>query len=190
MPQFWGCGSVLAPGSSTWAFVQQSRRVFFGIIMIEIDDLIYNPKTGDFYRKHKKFWKKAGSKNKILGYVQIGFKGKTYYAHRLAWFCVHGEWPKDEIDHIDHNRSNNCWNNLRSVSRTENKRNLNLNSNNTSGQTGVYRLGSSWVSQINDGEKTIHIGSFQSKCDAIKARREAEIIYNYHENHGKSLEVT
>lgn len=43
--------------------------------------------------------------------------------HRLIWFIVYGEWPKQQIDHIDGNPSNNSILNLRDVSHTDNMNN-------------------------------------------------------------------
>lgn len=50
--------------------------------------------------------------------------GHVVYAHRLAWFYVHGVWPTNEIDHINRNKSDNRIENLRDVTRTVNQRNL------------------------------------------------------------------
>lgn len=54
---------------------------------------------------------------------QIGIDKHKYYCHRLAWFYMTGEWPSEEIDHIDGNTLNNTWANLRKASRQENSYN-------------------------------------------------------------------
>lgn len=43
-----------------------------------------------------------------------------YFAHRLAWLIYYGTWPKDQIDHIDGDRSNNRIANLREATHDEN----------------------------------------------------------------------
>lgn len=53
--------------------------------------------------------------------------------HRMAWFYVHGEWPKGQIDHINHDRKDNRIANLRVVDNTENHRNRPLQSSNKTG---------------------------------------------------------
>lgn len=56
-------------------------------------------------------------------YVTVAYKGSSYKAHRLAWLLTFGEWPKDEIDHIDGDRSNNRLGNLRDVPHRVNQMN-------------------------------------------------------------------
>ena len=102
--------------------------------------LDYNPETGIFVwrerpvehfktKHHGKTWNTRFS-NKITGtskdkggYCLLGIDQKTYKAHRLAWFYVHKQWPKNQIDHVDGIRHNNKINNLREATRFENNRN-------------------------------------------------------------------
>lgn len=89
--------------------------------------LSYDPATGDFIWIGKtgtatRLGSKAGRIDK-LGYIGIGIKNRKYAAHRLAWLWMTGDWPSGQIDHIDRNRGNNCWTNLRDVSASVNCRN-------------------------------------------------------------------
>ncbi len=98
---------------------------------------------------------------------------------------MEGEWPQ-EVDHIDHVKLNNIWRNLRSVSSTDNGRNASLSKNNTSGHNGIYwhKQNSKWVAEIMVDREKISLGSYLNLSGAIKARREADIKYNFHTNHG------
>jgi len=64
----------------------------------------------------------AGSINDF-GYRVIRIDGQLYRAHRLVWFYVHGEWPKNYIDHINGNPDDNRLDNLRDVTTAENIQN-------------------------------------------------------------------
>lgn len=57
------------------------------------------------------------------GYWQIRLNKICYRAHRLAWFVTYGEWPDDEIDHINGNPLDNRIENLRIVDRAGNSQN-------------------------------------------------------------------
>ena len=103
------------------------------------------------------------------------FNKQTIRLHQLICPCESGY----EIDHIDRNRLNNLTNNLRPVNHSENNHNKNLNSNNTSGYTGV-----SWNKNINKWESYICVNNVHMKLgyynelnDAIRARQEAENKY-------------
>jgi hypothetical protein len=97
--------------------------------------LHYNPETGKFTWKARvgnKWWntKFAGEvAGSILsnGYRQITIDGNSYGAARLAWLYVHGEWPKNEIDHINRVRDDDRLVNLRDVTSTENQNNRSNN---------------------------------------------------------------
>lgn len=49
-----------------------------------------------------------------LGYRQVKVDGTIYRVHRLIWKLVTGEDPGNlSVDHIDGNKLNNAWENLR-----------------------------------------------------------------------------
>ena len=89
--------------------------------------LDYNPETGDFT------WRKttggrlggtvAGAIAKNAGYTQIRVDRRKYFAHRLAFLWMTGEWPEDMVDHINRNRADNRWCNLREANRSLNNLN-------------------------------------------------------------------
>lgn len=120
------------------------------------------------------------------GYLKGAFNGENFYAHRIIFKLVYGIEP-DDIDHDDGVRSNNRLKNLIDKNRSGNLKNRCLSSNNTSGFHGVSwnkRLGYWGASIYHEGKKK-HLGWFKYKQDAVIARKEAEIKYNYHPNHGR-----
>ena len=120
------------------------------------------------------------------GYSKIKIKGKLYFAHRLAWFYVYGSFPKGHIDHINHNTLDNRIDNLRDVSRRENMSNTLRRKDNKSGFTGVTRnkKRNKWIVQIKVNGHAKYLGSFNYLHDAISVRKQANIKYGFHENHG------
>jgi hypothetical protein len=89
--------------------------------------LIYDPDTGIFRRRIACGIAVAGSTPgniNAMGYLDISIGCKRYYAHRLAWLYVYGEWPSLEIDHINCDRLDNRISNLRDVTHHQNMNNL------------------------------------------------------------------
>ena len=145
--------------------------------------LHYEPETGIFTRKVStspriKVGDAAGCPGGH-GYLQIRVQNRKYLAHRLAWLYVYGEWPKDQLDHINRNRSDNRIANLREVTNKQNMQNASKSSRNTSGHPGAYWLkqSSKWVAKITHNYKLIHLGCFNTIEEAIAARKAAEKIY-------------
>lgn len=121
------------------------------------------------------------------GYRAGAIFGRRESAHRVAWAIAHGRWPNC-IDHINGNAADNRLVNLRDAGRAGNQRNLKLNARNSSGSPGVVwdegRM--RWRAEIGDSGKTVHLGRFASKQDAIAARQVAERELGYHPNHGRA----
>ena len=124
------------------------------------------------------------------GYLRVMVNKKHYPLHRLAWIYIHGELP-NKIDHINHNRSDNRIVNLRSVTTTVNKRNSSLYSTNTSGQCGVSwcKQTDRWRSGIVIDGKHKCLGRFTDFSEAVNARKNAEVLYGFHANHGSEKEI-
>jgi len=123
----------------------------------------------------------APDKSKRTFYIRIGLNSKKYRAHRLAWLYQYGELPKNQIDHIDGDGTNNKISNLRDVTQSENQRNSRLPLNNTSGVKGVTWLKSrqKWVAHLQLNGRKKHLGCFDTVEDAEKARKDAELKLGY-----------
>jgi hypothetical protein len=104
------------------------------------------------------------------GYLSVGFEGKVYFAHRLAWRITYGAWPAAHIDHINGIKTDNRIANLRDVDRFTNLQNQRKpTSRNTSGWLGVRCAGSRFVAQIRHQGTTKYIGCFGSGEEAHAA---------------------
>ena len=150
----------------------------------------YCPSSGVFTRlvstsNRVKVGSVSGYK-KMNGYSYIYVDRKEYSVHWLSWLYVYGEWPKNQIDHINHIKTDNRIENLRDVTCGENQKNAPLQKTNTSGITGVVMCNSygAWKAQIKVNRKTIYLGRHLDKFEAICARKSAEHKYGFHENHG------
>ena len=118
------------------------------------------------------------------GYIVITLFGTTYQAHRLAWLHYYGQFPEKQIDHIDHDRTNNKLSNLRESSLHTNMKNKSLYTTNTTGYSGVTPHGDFWLARIGVNGTKVLLGSFRTFEEAVAARKAAEKLLDYHENHG------
>lgn len=144
----------------------------------------YNPETGEFTRLvHRSHNAKKGDVIRgcqtPYGYFVINAGGKVHLAHRLAWLYVHGEWPSEQIDHVNRDRGDNRFVNLRLATPHQNSSNKRMDGRNTSGVTGVswYKAYGKWNAQIHVHSKRLNLGYFERIEDAAAARRAAEVRY-------------
>jgi hypothetical protein len=141
--------------------------------------LHYDPATGIFT------WLVATSRRIKPGYIagRVDSKGyaaikidhQTYRSHRLAFLYQTGSWPIAEIDHINGERANNAWCNLRQATRTQNVHNTCVRSDNKVGLKGVTlhgpktRYKAKYRAIITVAGKQRHIGSFMTPEEAHAA---------------------
>jgi hypothetical protein len=131
----------------------------------------YNQESGLFTRKitlssRAKLGDVVGVRL-LSKYLSVMIDGNHYQLSRLAWFYVHGVWPKNHIDHRNGDTHDNRILNLREATMSENKQNL-------SGKSGS--LGTTWCShsnkwkaQIKVNGKTIYLGIFKTREAAYSA---------------------
>jgi hypothetical protein len=62
----------------------------------------------------------VNSNGYILVQLCVNYKRKVLKAHHVVWFFEYGLWPKQSLDHIDGNKVNNHYSNLRECSAREN----------------------------------------------------------------------
>lgn len=148
--------------------------------------LHYNPSTGSLTWKVPMSNVSAGSPAGFVrsvgngsSYRYLGFKGKEYLAHRVAWLLMNREWPHDRIDHKDGDGLNNAWSNLRSANGSQNMGNMGLSRHNTTGFKGVSRHKKSgkFTAQISIKDKKRHLGIFPTAEEAHAAYRLAAKEY-------------
>ena len=151
----------------------------------------YDPSTGEFFRiKKYGTYNTLGKIETIDGdYYSFLVCGERDTAHRWAFLYMLGRKPLDMVDHINHDKLDNRWENLREVSNQENQRNMRVPKDNTSGVVGVSwnKTANRWIASISVDIGLVHLGSFVQFSDAVNARKNAEVLYGFHTNHGKDL---
>lgn len=135
--------------------------------------LSYDPNSGELTWKTNRQKNRIGKKTGAIsqGYLNILVLGRLHRAHRLAWCIMTGAWPEHEIDHINLDRSDNRWDNLRPADKRQNAQNTRLRSNNTSGFKGVSwdRDRRKWRADIKLAKRRKHLGLFSEPTQAHAA---------------------
>lgn len=115
--------------------------------------LSYDPETGVFRWKVKlanraPVGSVAGNANRTPWgvYWVVSHQHRGYPAGRLAWLYMTGEWPKEQIDHINRDPSDNRWANLREATCQENL--FNKRRYNSTGYIGVQQTRSGWQARL------------------------------------------
>jgi hypothetical protein len=135
--------------------------------------LLYDPESGVFtWRMNMSSRARTGD---VAGsphgswYIRIRIDDVLYYAHRLAWFYMTHEWPEQSVDHIDGDKTNTRYSNLRHASCGENSQNMRvaMGANRHSRLLGVVSrtLKSGrivYVAHITLSKKQKHIGVFKT----------------------------
>jgi hypothetical protein len=138
--------------------------------------LHYDKDTGIFTRL--KNGKIAGFKDP-RGYVSMNLGRRLHYAHRLAWMYETGSMPENSIDHINGNKSDNRFQNLREATQQQNVLNVGKRARNSSGYKGVSfsKAAQKYEARYRFNKTSEYLGLFNTAY-------EAHVAY---ENHVKSV---
>lgn len=148
----------------------------------------YDESTGVLTRAERRRSYPAGSRvgkidhygYLILTYVDGGTK-RYIRAHRVIFKMMTGADPSGEVDHINGDRLDNRWVNLRDSTRLENRANAKMQSNNRSGFKGVVQRGKKWTACIKGPSGGVVIGYFQTpeEAHAAYAMKASEIFGDF-----------
>jgi hypothetical protein len=132
---------------------------------------IFVYRDGGLYRA--KNGKRAGSVNG-KGYRTVKMLGGQYPEHRLIFLMFNGFLPEN-VDHIDRDKRNNSFENLRAATCSQNSCNIGITLANSTGLRGVQKLGGSWRAVIKHRGIPFHLGMFDSAEKAAAAYNRAAI---------------
>ena len=141
----------------------------------------YNSTTGHVFRRSDNKDISLNKPNKYHGYIEIcvtlNGNQSTVRLHRVAYYLMTGHQPRC-LDHIDRDKTNNKWSNLREATVSQNNKNRPLSKNNKSGIKGVgwfqpktiWNTKGRWYVQANNKA----IGSCYDFFEACCMRKSAE----------------
>lgn len=149
----------------------------------------YNPETGFFTRVRTKNNRcKVGE---VCGFVDVdGYRrvrvlGKSYLAQRLAFFFMTGSMPEGPMDHINGDRDDNRWKNLRLADASANAWNQKRRSGASNPYKGVTETKSGkFEAAIAAHGRRYFIGTFATAREAYE-----EYIFKALELHGEFVRV-
>lgn len=146
------------------------------------------------YKKIKGYYWMVNSDG-YVGANTVEEDNKGIKLHRLIMDVMDKDWRKVQVDHIhgSESRNDNRKSNLRIVNTSQNQMNKKLQSNNTSGVTGVSlnKNKTKWRARIKVNGKEKSLGEFVDFEDAVKARKDAERKYfgEYAYDYSQKMEV-
>lgn len=135
----------------------------------------YNPDTGVFIRDNREIGGKT-----FQGYLTASIKGNRFLLHRLAFLYMLGNLPSGQVDHVNGDRTDNRWANLRLVTRQQNMFNKRANLNRNLDMKNVY-----WMPHLKRyrvkmkiNKITKHFGYFDNLEQAIERAKEVQKEYH------------
>lgn len=139
--------------------------------------LVYDPATGEFRARIARGKVRVGD---LVGWYRKGgyhmmcLDWRIYRSHRIAWLYVHGKWPSQDLDHKDGNPGNNCIENLREATDSQNLGNMKKPITNKSGRKGVswHKLAGKWQVHIRVDGDNKYLGLYTNldEAHAVYAR--------------------
>lgn len=140
----------------------------------------YSPETGVFvWAKSRPACRKGDACGRISvqGYHEIRIKGRLWRANRLAFIYMTGQEPSADldVDHINGDKLDNRWCNLRVATRSQNMANTAIDPRNTSGAAGVTwdKDRNKWRAQLRVNGRKTNLGRFNTRDEAAAKVEEA-----------------
>ena len=131
------------------------------------DLFVYDRVTGIVTKKSSGL--AVGSLTK-MGYLRASVLDLDYMLHRLIWCMETGSFPDGQIDHINGNRSDNRWCNLRLT--TNRKNAINKEMHRKGKLPWAYKEGRKWKSEVKVDGRSVYLGLFETAVEAHEKAKE------------------
>lgn len=130
----------------------------------------YDPSTGAVRRRRMP--DRDPTQINSRGYATVDLGAARYRVHRLAFVLMEGRWPADQVDHINRDKLDNRWGNLREATNSMNNVNRGLQANNRSGFRGVsyHKRDKVFRARVKINGVERQVGQFDNALDAAMAR--------------------
>lgn len=172
-----------------------SKKKFVMTAEFAMANFKYDPENGAVFRL-------IGGELKLCthqyknGYIAAYVGDRRFAAHRIAWACMTGEFPKESLDHIDGNTSNNMWVNLREATPSQNMCNSATKRMVHKLPRGVMRVTNqktpSFLARIQSRRRNINLGVYPTPEEASEVYQlAAEMLHGqfaYHLGQGVSAQ--
>lgn len=106
-------------------------------------------------------------------YLCVQYQNKNYRVHRVIWLMVTGAWPNDELDHINGDRGDNRWVNLREATRVQQNYNRKSWGTYPKGVRKANSLEKPYRAYITIDGKHKHLGVYKTPEEAHEAYKAA-----------------
>ena len=147
-------------------------------------------RDGNLYWRHDRGSKKCKGKMAgtlvAKGYLRVRVRelGGAILVHRIVFAMHQGHLPA-EVDHINGNKLDNRIENLREVSRSQNRMNTVGSGQNKSGCKNVYFYRNKWGVRLVVNKKSLFIGVFENlELADLVAHAAREKYHGDYANHG------
>ena len=134
--------------------------------------LSYNEETGLFHWRAARPGVLVGSIAGSIepdGYRRIRILYRKYHAGPLAWLYVTGEWPSQQVDHKNLDRSDDRFSNLRLATQSQNNANRRVAKSKSYSVKGIYRKKGRWEASIQKDGHYQYLGRFATAEEAQRA---------------------
>jgi len=113
------------------------------------------------------------------GYIVISLKNKAHMLHRLIWLWMTGDWPKNQIDHLNGDKLDNRWENLKDVTQHQNLCNKGAYKKESPEPTGVRKEGkNTWSAILTVQGTQMNLGRFDDPEKAHNAYLQAKLLFH------------
>lgn len=174
-----GCAtSVTSQPTKVMSMTAKEQTSGLSVIWLR-ENMHYDADTGIFSWAKPGYGRTVGKhigagKNSAKNYLALKINGAIFYAHRVAWFYIHGEWPKGQIDHIDGDKFNNAIANLRVATSAQNAARRKT-TRFIGPSRGVFPHGAGFVARIHHNGVRHYLGYFP-EAEKAKEAYEAKAL--------------